>query len=108
MFAPKYFQNAYFTPKHFAQNGNYSESRFVQLDTLSSVRSLPVVEQKVNYVLIQAQDKDVRYRMDGIVPTATDGLLLYAGDPPSKFDGSIRLLRFIEKEASAKLNIHFF
>lgn len=107
MFTPKYFYGRCWTPKFWAPAGAYDDARFVQIADLDTPQAL-AMPRNVNYVMIQAQDADVRYRDDGIVPTAAIGLILYAGDPPTKFAGSIKLLRFIQVTATAKLNIRYY
>ena len=54
---------------------------------------------------LQAESQNVRYRDDGGAPTGSVGLILYAGDPPTWFEGDLAAARFIETAASAKLNI---
>ena len=108
MFSPKYFNSHYWCPNWWAPSGVQDNARFVQMADLDTAQEIPNMPQRVNYIEVQAQDKDVRYRKDGIAPTSTIGLILYAGDPPTRFAGSIQLLKFIEVSASAKLNVHFY
>ena len=56
--------------------------------------------------LIQAETKDVRWRDDGVAPTATVGMLLAAG-ASFVYDGDLDAVQFIETAASAKLNINY-
>lgn len=85
---------------------------FEQITSLSVARSLDVptvgpAGRVPNYALIQAETQNVRYREDGVAPTAGIGLLLIAGQPPTKFAGALNLLRFIEATSGAKLNITY-
>lgn len=83
---------------------------FQQITNLSIPRPLdiPPSPRRVNYVLVQAEGQNVRYRDDGPTPTAGIGLLLYAGDQPTRFAGAIQLLKFIEATAGAKLNVRYY
>ena len=86
---------------------------FQQISSLSTVRALDVpvfgaTSKAPNYAIVQAETQNVRYRDDGLPPTAAVGLLLIAGDPPTKFTGNLGLLKFIEATASAKLNVRYY
>lgn len=108
MFSPKYFQSRFWAGRYWAEAGDHDNARFVQISVLTSAIALPAIPERINYVMIQAEGKDVRYRDDGVAPTASIGLILYAGDPPSKFVGGVKALKFIESSASAKLNVRFY
>ena len=54
--------------------------------------------------LIQALDQNVRYRDDGIDPTASTGVRIHAGET-IWYTGDVRALKFIEEASSAELNI---
>lgn len=108
MFTPKYFYSRYSTPKYWANSGQYGDARIVQIASLAAVRSLGVLPQRVNYVLLQAEGQNIRYRDDGIAPSAGIGLILYAGAAPTKFAGAVELLKFIEVAGGAKLNVRYY
>jgi hypothetical protein len=59
------------------------------------------------FALIQAQDKDVRWRDDGTNPTTTVGIVLAANDS-IWYTGDLKKFRVIETAASAKLNITYY
>ena len=57
--------------------------------------------------LITPETQAVRWRDDGIAPTASVGMPLAVGVTLS-YDGDLNKLRFIEQTASAKLNISYY
>lgn len=57
--------------------------------------------------LIRTETQDVRWRDDGVAPTATVGFPLAVGDT-LEYTGDLTAIRFIEQTASAKLNIAFY
>jgi hypothetical protein len=59
------------------------------------------------FAVIQAETKNIRWRDDGVDPTATVGMLLKAGDT-MEYDGDLNALRLIETEASAALNVAYY
>lgn len=87
---------------------------YQQLATLSSAVGLTVpprtpdgANMKANFALIIAETQNVRWRDDGIDPTASVGMLLVAGTP-LQYDGDLSKIKFIETTASAKLNISYY
>ena len=58
-------------------------------------------------LLGQAKVADVRWRDDGVAPTATVGMVLPAGGE-LRYDGNLSAIRFIESAASAQLNVAFY
>lgn len=59
-------------------------------------------------VRLQPQDKNIRYRDDGQVPTATLGMRLVADTVYDMDVAQVAAMRVIEELASAKLNITFY
>ena len=59
-------------------------------------------------VEMQAESQNIRWRDDGTAPTASVGMILYAGDAPIIFEGDMFSVELIEVAASAKLNLRFF
>ena len=58
---------------------------------------------------MQAEGGNVRYTDDGTtVPTATVGMILYAGFPAEDYIGTISNLQFFEVTAGAKVNIFYY
>jgi hypothetical protein len=57
--------------------------------------------------LITPETQAVRWRDDGVAPTATVGMPLAAG-VTLQYDGDISRIRFIEQTAGAKLNVTYY
>ena len=57
--------------------------------------------------IITPEGKGVRWRDDGTAPTATVGMPLAAG-VTLQYDGDLSQIKFIEQEATAKLNISYY
>lgn len=60
--------------------------------------------------ILQAETNNIRYTMDGTIPTTTKGMLLITTLPPEEFlIEDIRRIKFIQVAAGAGvLNIHYF
>lgn len=87
---------------------------YQQITDLSSAVGLTVPTQtpngsntKANFALVIAETQNVRWRDDGISPTASVGMLLVAGTP-LQYDGDLSKIKFIETTGSAKLNISYY
>lgn len=80
---------------------------YAQITTLTGSSQLPAIPSGCFSALVQAEAQNVRYRPDGATtaPTATVGMLLIAGDPPTKISGNLAAFRFIEAAVGGKLNI---
>ena len=59
------------------------------------------------FALIVAETQGVRWRDDGVAPTASVGMPLAAGIP-LQYDGDLSKIQFIQQSASAKLNISYY
>jgi hypothetical protein len=57
--------------------------------------------------LITPEGQAVRWRDDGVAPTASVGMPLPAG-VTLQYDGDITKIRFIEQTAGAKLNVTYY
>ena len=57
--------------------------------------------------LITPLTQSVRWRDDGVDPTATSGMPLLAG-VTLQYDGDLTRIRFIETAASAELNVSYY
>ena len=73
-----------------------------KLASLSSATGVQIGEGRV--ALIQAINQNVRYRDDGLDPTASVGMVLFAGQS-IWYTGNLRAIRFIEETAGAEVNI---
>lgn len=57
--------------------------------------------------LIVAETQGVRWRDDGVAPTASVGMPLAPG-VPLQYDGDLQAIRFFEQAATATLNITYY
>lgn len=87
---------------------------YQQITSLSAATGLTVpartpdgLAYKPNFALITAETKGVRWRDDGVAPTASVGMPLAAG-VTLQYDGDLSKIKFIEQEASAILNISYY
>jgi hypothetical protein len=87
---------------------------YQQITSLSSATSLTVPQTDLNglackpsLALITAEGQAVRWRDDGIAPTASVGMPLASGGT-LQYDGDLTKIQFIEQTASAKINISYY
>lgn len=87
---------------------------YQQITNLSSAVNLTVPQRdptglnsKPVIALITPETQGVRWRDDGVAPTATVGMPLAAG-VTLQYDGDLNKIQFIEQTASAKLNISYY
>lgn len=59
------------------------------------------------YAMIQPEGASVRWRDDGVAPTATIGMRLPIGSE-LHYDGNMASLRVIQEGSGAKLNISYY
>jgi len=78
---------------------------FGQITSLSSAVKCP--SPSGSTVIFQPESQSIRWRPDGIDPTASVGFLLTAGNT-YLFTGDLSQLRFIEVAGGASLNIAVF
>jgi hypothetical protein len=84
---------------------------FEQITCPSNMRTVAhlTVPATATHVEIQAEAQNVRYTMDGTVPTATLGMLFVANAVPKTFlIDDLRTIRFIRVANGAVLNFHYF
>jgi len=87
---------------------------YQQITSLSASTALTVPIRDVNglscrpaIAIITPETQAVRWRDDGVAPTASVGMPLAAG-VTLQYDGDITKILFIEQTASAKLNITYY
>lgn len=87
---------------------------YQQITALSSATALtvPVVDAnglsaKPTLALIVSETQAVRWRDDGVDPTASVGMPLAVG-VTLQYDGDLSRIRFIEQAAGAILNISYY
>jgi hypothetical protein len=87
---------------------------YQQITSLTAAQSLTVpqrdllgLNQKPTFALITPLTAAVRWRDDGVAPTASVGMPLAAG-VTLQYDGDLTRIRFIENGGTAELNISYY
>jgi hypothetical protein len=87
---------------------------YQQITSLSSSTALTVPQRNQSglsgtpsIAIITPESQAVRWRDDGVAPTASVGMPLAAG-VTLQYDGDITKIRFIEQTAGAKLNVTYY
>ncbi len=83
-----------------------TDNGYRQVTGLTTATALTVPANSVS-AIIQVDVADVRWRMDGVNPTATVGNLMAIGDRLKFNDAELALLKFIEVDSGAILNIQY-
>lgn len=65
------------------------------------------VPATATFAVIEAELADIRWRDDGVSPTASVGMLLYAGTAPT-FGGDLATLQFIGTQTTSVLNVSYY
>lgn len=65
------------------------------------------LNQKPTIAFIVVETADVRWRDDGVAPTADVGMVLLVG-VPFQYDGDLTRIQFTDKTAGAILNISYY
>lgn len=79
---------------------------YQQITTVTASTAL-TVPKGATFAVIQAAAQAVRWRDDGVDPTATVGMVLAAGGE-LRYDGNLTNIRFIESAIGAILNISYY
>lgn len=79
---------------------------YQQITSLSAATGLTIPSGS-DMAIIICETQAVRYRDDGTSPTASVGMPLATGTF-MRYDGDLRVLKFIEQTASAKLNVSYY
>jgi hypothetical protein len=87
---------------------------YQQITSLTAAASLTVpqrdlsgLNQRPTFALITPLTGNVRWRDDGVAPTATVGMPLAAG-VTLQYDGDLTRIRFIDNGGTAELNISYY
>lgn len=62
----------------------------------------------VTMIQFTAEAQAIRYRDDGVAPTAAVGIPIAVGTLPVTYEGSITKIQFISQTSGAKLNISYY
>lgn len=76
--------------------------------TLAAAQVLPTVPEGARFALLIAETQPIRWRDDGVNPTATDGMLLAVGVPFMYANGSLANVKVIETTATATLHVTYY
>jgi len=79
---------------------------YQQITTLSAATAL-TVPAEATMALIIPETQAVRWRDDGVDPTASVGMPVNVGESLN-YDGDLRHIRFIQQTASAKINVSYY
>lgn len=87
---------------------------YQQITNLSSATGLTVPQKDMNgmagtprIAIITPESQGVRWRDDGVAPTASVGMPLSAG-VTLQYDGDLSQIKFIEQVSGAKINITYY
>jgi hypothetical protein len=87
---------------------------YQQITSLSTATKLTVPPRDIGgligsprIAIITPETQNVRWRDDGVAPTASIGMPLAAG-VTLQYDGDLSQIQFIEQTAGAKLNISYY
>lgn len=79
---------------------------YQQITDVSSVQQL-TPPANACLALIQAEGAAVRWRDDGVNPSASVGMRILA-NAELRYDGNLSTIRFIQEGSGAKLNISYY
>lgn len=92
----------------FAQYVDLSAALDLSTDPTAGGGSGVALPTGAQFVLLQADTQDVRWRPDGVNPTAAIGFLLSTLDAGFWYTGKLSGLRFIQAAPGAKLNVAYY
>ena len=78
-----------------------------QLTSIAVATAL-TVPAGATFVVFRAETQNVRWRDDGVAPTATVGMLQATSDIPFEYYGNPAALQFIQTSASATLDVAYY
>lgn len=88
--------------------GTYSKPLgYQQYTSLGSATSLSSIPAGATYAVITVEGAGIRWRDDGVAPTASIGMPVASGSSFS-YEGSLGTIQFIQQIASATINITYF
>jgi hypothetical protein len=80
---------------------------YVQLTSLASATGLSNIPAKATTALLCAEAQAIRWRDDGVAPTATVGMQIAVGSCVQYY-GKLTAIQFIQSTAGAILNASFY
>lgn len=85
----------------------YPPRGYVQLTGMSAATNLPSVPARTRHILITVEAQGVRWRDDGVAPTASVGMPLAAGQT-FEYLGNANTIQFIQQVSGAILNVSYY
>ena len=79
---------------------------YEQITSVSSAKGL-TVPQGATFIRLVCTTQAIRWRDDGIAPTATVGMPL-AVDTELQYDGDLQNIQFIEQTAGTVINVSYY
>ena len=79
---------------------------YQQITSLSSSTAL-TVPAGASMAVIVPEGQALRWRDDGVAPTATVGMPVYVG-AVLNYDGDLKLIRFIQQASGGILNVSYY
>lgn len=94
------------SPTQYIRRAQVEALGYDQVDDLSSVVSLEP-PAGTTLTVIQVEGQSVRWRDDGEDPSASVGMRITTSGE-MRYDGDVSAVRFIEEQASAKMNVSYY
>ena len=91
----------------YVKDGTRTGLGYQKLTGLDTAKAL-TVPAGARLALLRTEGQDIRFRGDGVAPTASEGLLLKTTDGLFPYTGDLSNFRAIETTASATLFICYF
>lgn len=85
----------------------YPPRGYAQVTGMSAATNLPTIPARTRHVLITAEAQGVRWRDDGVAPTASVGMPLAAGQT-FEYMGNTATIQFIQQVSGAILNVSYY
>lgn len=80
---------------------------YQQITALTAATAL-TVPAGARIAIIQPEAAGMRWRDDGVDPTATVGMVLALGDAPLTYNGNLAAIRLIQTATGGILNISYY
>ena len=80
---------------------------YEQLTSLVAAAGLASIPAGATMAMIQPEAQNVRFRDDGVDPTAAAGMIVVANDVLF-YTGNLSAIKFIQVSASAKINVTYY
>lgn len=85
----------------------YPPRGYVQVTSTATAFSLSAVPARTRHTIICAEAQGIRWRDDGVAPTATVGMPLAAGQS-FEYVGNTAVIQFIAQTTGAILNVAYY